>query len=101
MTPDINDPDKFVGILIDEAKKHSDDEKLILMGCTDEYAELIIDHRDEVSILLFLTFGQTLKTDLLKRNHSIMYVRNMVLITQRLTYTTREMLQGTLVLTIQ
>ena len=49
VTPDINDPDKFVGILIDEAKKHSDDEKLILMGCTDEYAELIIDHRDELS----------------------------------------------------
>lgn len=45
----INDKDKFVDILLDEASKHSDDEVLILMGCTDEYAELIIDNREKLS----------------------------------------------------
>lgn len=47
-TPDINDEDKFVNILLEESKKHPDDVVLILMGCTDEYAELIIDHREEL-----------------------------------------------------
>lgn len=48
VTPDINDESKFVQILLDEAAKHSSDEILILMGCTDEYAELIIDNRDKL-----------------------------------------------------
>lgn len=47
-TPDINDPEKFVDILLAEADKHGDDEVLILQGCTDEYAELIIDHKEEL-----------------------------------------------------
>lgn len=47
--PEINDKDKFVDILIEEAKRHTKDTTLILMGCTDEYAELIIDNRDELS----------------------------------------------------
>lgn len=47
-TPEITDESKFVRILFDEADKHGDDEVLILMGCTDEYAELIIDHREEL-----------------------------------------------------
>ncbi|MBC2575912.1 carboxylate--amine ligase [Peptostreptococcus canis] len=48
VTPDINDESKFVQILLDEAARHSNDEILILMGCTDEYAELIIDNRDKL-----------------------------------------------------
>ena len=46
---EINNKEKFVQVLLDEAEKHSDDEVLILMGCTDEYAELIIDNRDALS----------------------------------------------------
>lgn len=46
VNPDINDKDKFVSIMLEEAEKHSEDEILILMGCTDEYAELIIDNRE-------------------------------------------------------
>ncbi|WP_101773046.1 carboxylate--amine ligase [Peptostreptococcus faecalis] len=46
--PNITNEDMFVDILLDEADKHNDDEKLILMGCTDEYAELIIDNRDKL-----------------------------------------------------
>lgn len=49
VTPEINDEEKFVDILLEEAEKHADDVKLILMGCTDEYAELIIDNRDVLS----------------------------------------------------
>lgn len=49
VNPDINNKDKFVEILINEAKKHDKDTTLVLMGCTDEYAELIIDNRDELS----------------------------------------------------
>lgn len=46
---DINNPEKFVQILLDEANNHSEDVQLILMGCTDEYAELIIDNRERLS----------------------------------------------------
>ncbi|WAW15589.1 carboxylate--amine ligase [Peptostreptococcus equinus] len=45
----ITDESKFVDILMEEASKHPEDVKLILMGCTDEYAELIIDNREILS----------------------------------------------------
>ena len=47
-TPEITDPTKFVQILLAEADKHDDDEVLILHGCTDEYAELIIDYKEQL-----------------------------------------------------
>ena len=56
VTPDITDPDKFVNILLDEAKKHPADVKLILMGCTDEYAELIIDRKDQLKDAFVLPY---------------------------------------------
>lgn len=67
-TPEINDKDKFVSILMDEAKKHSDDEILILMGCTDEYAELIIDNRDILSEKYIVPYiDSTLKNKLVEK----------------------------------
>lgn len=68
VTEDINDESKFVSILLEEAAKHSDDEVLILMGCTDEYAELIIDHRDELKEKFIVPYiGSDLKNRLVEK----------------------------------
>ena len=45
--PKITEEEKFIQVLLDTADELSEpNKKLIIMGCTDEYAELIIDHKD-------------------------------------------------------
>lgn len=45
--PKITEEEKFIQVLLDTADELSEpNKKLIIMGCTDEYAELIIEHKD-------------------------------------------------------
>ena len=43
--PDFDDPEKFVSTLLDFARSHTQ-KKLILVGCTDDYAALIIKSKN-------------------------------------------------------
>lgn len=69
VTEDLTDESKFVSILLEEAKKHPEDVTLILHGCTDEYAELIIDHRDELKERFVVPYiGSDLKNKLVEKD---------------------------------
>lgn len=45
VNPDIDKPELFEGFMHDFAKEHSDCGQLILMGCTDDYVDLVSHHK--------------------------------------------------------
>ena len=53
---DLDDPSTAVRVLRDFASEHGD-ETLILLGCTDDYAALIIDCRDQLSDKYFVPYS--------------------------------------------
>ena len=67
--PNINNEKQFVQILMNLADElASINQKLILVGCTDEYAELIIDNRDVLSKKYVTPYiDKTLKEELISK----------------------------------
>lgn len=67
--PKISDKDAFIKILLDLADSLlSQDIQPILMGCTDEYAEFIIDNRDILSTKFITPYiDSTLKNKLIEK----------------------------------
>ncbi|MCR5458188.1 MAG: carboxylate--amine ligase [Clostridiales bacterium] len=52
---DLADESRTIPMLIDFARKHQNEE-LYLLGCTDEFAEMIINHRDELGQYYFTPY---------------------------------------------
>ncbi|MBO4220265.1 MAG: carboxylate--amine ligase, partial [Clostridia bacterium] len=53
---DLDDPSTAVRVLRDFASEH-EDETLILLGCTDDYAALIIDSKDQLNDRFFVPYS--------------------------------------------
>lgn len=68
--PEIEDRSKLLKILLDTAKEFAGtNKKLIVMGCTDEYAEFIIDHRDILKNEYIVPYiGSELKEQLISKD---------------------------------
>ena len=60
---DLADESKTIPMLTDFARAHSDEE-LYLLGCTDEFAEMIINHRNELGQYYFAPY---ISSDLAKQ----------------------------------
>ncbi|MGL5694387.1 MAG: carboxylate--amine ligase [Peptostreptococcaceae bacterium] len=67
--PTITEEKKFIQVLLDTADElAAPNKKLIIHGCTDEYAELIIDHRDILSEKYIVPYiGKELKEKLIEK----------------------------------
>ena len=67
--PRITEEKEFIEVLLKTADELAEpNKKLILMGCTDEYAELIIDHRDILSEKYIVPYiGSELKNKLIEK----------------------------------
>ncbi|MEF9991680.1 MAG: carboxylate--amine ligase [Romboutsia sp.] len=67
--PKITEEKEFIEILLRTADElNAPNKKLILMGCTDEYAELIIDHRDILKEKYIVPYiGSELKNKLIEK----------------------------------
>lgn len=68
--PEIEDDSKLLEVLLNTAKELSgSNKKLIVMGCTDEYAEFIIDHRDILKEEYIVPYiGSELKNQLISKD---------------------------------
>lgn len=68
--PEIEDDSKLLEVLLNTAKEISaPNKKLIVMGCTDEYAEFIIDHRDILKEYYIVPYiGSELKDRLISKD---------------------------------
>ena len=67
--PRMNDKDEFIKVLLETADELAEPgKKLIIHGCTDEYAELIIDYRDILSTKYIVPYiGAELKDKLIEK----------------------------------
>ncbi|MEG0855130.1 MAG: carboxylate--amine ligase [Terrisporobacter sp.] len=67
--PRMNDKEEFVKVLLETANQLAEpNKKLIIHGCTDEYAELIIDYRDVLSTKYIVPYiGAELKDKLIEK----------------------------------
>ncbi|MEG0050972.1 MAG: carboxylate--amine ligase [Terrisporobacter sp.] len=67
--PRMNDKEEFVKVLLETADQLAEpNKKLIIHGCTDEYAELIIDYRDVLSTKYIVPYiGAELKDKLIEK----------------------------------
>lgn len=70
VNPEIEDNSKLLEVLLNTAKELSaPNKKLIVMGCTDEYAEFIIDHRDILKEHYIVPYiGSELKNQLISKD---------------------------------
>lgn len=67
--PRITEEEEFIKVLLQTADElAAPNKKLIIHGCTDEYAELIIDHRDVLSEKYIVPYiGKELKEKLIEK----------------------------------